>query len=283
MTLFWKNSFIVFYLHLHHRLPRLPFFLKILRKGEIFNIVQQIKVWWLSPFLVLFADAWGQGVTNGAATAGWAGKAFWLPGTGREIENHFPVLREIWGLYSRESRETTGILAHPCATGSIGVVKGSTRDAPLSLSGSKARFVIVSGCKITFSPVNIWHGKSATLEEKSYHKRSSDIRISSMWGRLFTKEKEKKKNCLRSTKISISALTSILQETKSKVDKEKWDGNEGEGENEKGEGEWRRLVCHWKGSNNFSCKHQLSDHLRKNFQAFQKSLFTPFPPVSCAL
>ena len=44
MTLFWKNSFVVFYLHLHHRLPRLPFFLKILRKGEIFNIVQQIKV-----------------------------------------------------------------------------------------------------------------------------------------------------------------------------------------------------------------------------------------------
>ena len=25
---------------------------------------------------------------------GWAGKAFWLPGTGREIENHIPVLRE---------------------------------------------------------------------------------------------------------------------------------------------------------------------------------------------
>ena len=25
---------------------------------------------------------------------GWVGKAFWLPGTGREIENHIPVLRE---------------------------------------------------------------------------------------------------------------------------------------------------------------------------------------------
>ena len=25
---------------------------------------------------------------------GWAGKAFWLPGTEREIENHIPVLRE---------------------------------------------------------------------------------------------------------------------------------------------------------------------------------------------
>ena len=25
---------------------------------------------------------------------GWAGKAFWFPGTGREIENHIPVLRE---------------------------------------------------------------------------------------------------------------------------------------------------------------------------------------------
>ena len=25
---------------------------------------------------------------------GWAGKVFWLPGTGREIENHIPVLRE---------------------------------------------------------------------------------------------------------------------------------------------------------------------------------------------
>ena len=25
---------------------------------------------------------------------GWAGKAFWLPGTGREIRNHIPVLRE---------------------------------------------------------------------------------------------------------------------------------------------------------------------------------------------
>ena len=25
---------------------------------------------------------------------GWAGKAFWLPGMGREIDNHIPVLRE---------------------------------------------------------------------------------------------------------------------------------------------------------------------------------------------
>ena len=25
---------------------------------------------------------------------GWAGKAFWLPGTGREIEDHIPLLRE---------------------------------------------------------------------------------------------------------------------------------------------------------------------------------------------
>ena len=29
-----------------------------------------------------------------ARAQGWAGKAFWLPGTGREIENHIPVLRE---------------------------------------------------------------------------------------------------------------------------------------------------------------------------------------------
>ena len=29
-----------------------------------------------------------------STTQGWAGKAFWLPGTGREIENHIPVLRE---------------------------------------------------------------------------------------------------------------------------------------------------------------------------------------------
>ena len=31
---------------------------------------------------------------SGSLRQGWAGKAFWLPGTGREIENHFPVLRE---------------------------------------------------------------------------------------------------------------------------------------------------------------------------------------------
>ena len=30
----------------------------------------------------------------GCPSQGWAGKAFWLPGTGREIENHIPVLRE---------------------------------------------------------------------------------------------------------------------------------------------------------------------------------------------
>ena len=29
-----------------------------------------------------------------SSSQGWAGKAFWLPGTGREIENHIPVLRE---------------------------------------------------------------------------------------------------------------------------------------------------------------------------------------------
>ena len=61
---------------------------------------------------------------------GWAGKAFWLPGTGNWKvfnENTFPFYgkgtrirkcdgkgREIWGLYSRESRET-GIPAHPWA------------------------------------------------------------------------------------------------------------------------------------------------------------------------
>ena len=51
-------------------------------------------------------------------------------------------------------------------------------------------------------------------------------------------------------------LTSILEEAKSKVkSKEGDDEDEGEGEDEEGEGEGRRLMCHWKCSDNFFCKY----------------------------
>ena len=43
------------------------------------------------------------------------GQNFLFPGTGREITKCHGKGREIWGLYSRESRET-GIPAHPCCT-----------------------------------------------------------------------------------------------------------------------------------------------------------------------
>ena len=39
-------------------------------------------------------DRSGYNSSHPSLGQGWAGKAFWLPGTGREIENHIPVLRE---------------------------------------------------------------------------------------------------------------------------------------------------------------------------------------------
>ena len=41
-------------------------------------------------WLLNYDQGWSTMVRN----QGWAGKAFWLPGTGREIENHIPALRE---------------------------------------------------------------------------------------------------------------------------------------------------------------------------------------------
>ena len=45
----------------------------------------------------IWGDIWNtqwREVTQIQPVQGWAGKAFWHPGTGREIENHIPVLRE---------------------------------------------------------------------------------------------------------------------------------------------------------------------------------------------
>ena len=54
------------------------------QKGAPINL-QAIKIWCDAMQEMSRLTRFGQG---------WAGKAFWLPGTGREIENHIPVLRE---------------------------------------------------------------------------------------------------------------------------------------------------------------------------------------------